>query len=179
MNQEYFDILDENGNSTGKMKLRDNVHRDGNWHRVVHVWIINDHQEILLQKRCSDKDCNPNMLDISSAGHLLAGESSIEGAIREVREELNIDVQPNDLKFIQTFRTEKIHSPSFIDNEFSDVYVLRTKLTLHDMVFQKEEISEIYFVSFQEFKQMVIDKKSNLVWREEEFNALFRTLGIL
>ena len=178
MNQEYFDVLDENGNSTGKIKIRVDVHRDGNWHRVVHIWIINDHREILLQKRCADKDCNPNMLDISSAGHLLAGESSIEGAIREIKEELNIDIQPNDLEFIETFQKEKVHSSNFINNEFSDMYILRTKLTLHDMVFQKEEISEIHFVPFQEFKQMVIDKKSDLVWREEEFNTLFRILGI-
>ena len=47
--EEYFDILDENGKKTGKTKLRKEVHKDGDWHKAVHVWIINDKNEILLQ----------------------------------------------------------------------------------------------------------------------------------
>ena len=100
MNKEYFDILDENGNKTGKTKLRSEVHRDGDWHKAVHIWIINDKGDILLQRRCATKDSNPNMLDISSAGHLSAGDSSLDGAIRELKEELNLDVKPNELQFI-------------------------------------------------------------------------------
>ena len=88
MSKEYFDILDENGNKTGKTKLRSEVHRDGDWHKAVHIWIINDNGNILLQRRCATKDSNPNMLDISSAGHLTAGDDSLSGAIRELKEEL-------------------------------------------------------------------------------------------
>ena len=50
MNKEYFDILDENGNKTGKTKLRSEVHRDGDWHKAVHIWIINNKGDILLQR---------------------------------------------------------------------------------------------------------------------------------
>ena len=49
--EEYFDILDENGKKTGKTKLRKEVHKDGDWHKAVHVWIINDKNEILLQRK--------------------------------------------------------------------------------------------------------------------------------
>lgn len=42
MVKEYFDLLDENGNKTGKTKLRNEVHRDGDWHKAVHIWIINE-----------------------------------------------------------------------------------------------------------------------------------------
>ena len=84
MNKEYFDILDENGNKTGKIKLRTEVHRDGDWHKAIHIWIINDKGDILLQRRSADKDSNPNMLDISCAGHLTAGDDSLNGAIREL-----------------------------------------------------------------------------------------------
>ena len=44
------------------------------------------------------------MLDISCAGHLVAGDSSLDGAIRELKEELNIDVKPEELQFIKTFK---------------------------------------------------------------------------
>ena len=84
---EFFDVLDENGNKTGKIKLRKEVHRDGDWHRSVHIWVINENGDVLLQRRAVDKDSNPNMLDISSAGHLSAGDESIDGAIREIKEE--------------------------------------------------------------------------------------------
>lgn len=43
--EEYFDALDENGNLTGVKKLRKEVHRDGDWHRTVHIWIINNDNE--------------------------------------------------------------------------------------------------------------------------------------
>ena len=67
---EYFDVLDENGNKTGETKLRSEVHRDGDWHRTVHIWVFNRQGEVLLQRRCATKDSYPNMLDISCAGHL-------------------------------------------------------------------------------------------------------------
>ena len=97
MSKEYFDLLDENGNKTGKIKLRAEVHRDGDWHKSVHRWIINNNGDILLQRRCATKDSNPNMLDISSTGHLSAGEYSLTGAIRELKEELNLDVNKEEL----------------------------------------------------------------------------------
>jgi 8-oxo-dGTP diphosphatase len=120
MKMEYFDILDENGNKTGITKLRNEVHRDGDWHKAVHIWIINNKKEILLQRRCATKDSNPNMLDISCAGHLTAGDNSLDGAIRELKEELNLDVNKEDLEFIKTIKRSSKYSETFI-GEFSKV----------------------------------------------------------
>jgi len=82
MAKEYFDLLDEKGNKTGKTKLRSEVHRDGDWHKAVHIWIINEQGDILLQRRSPNKDSDPNKLDISCAGHLTTGDDSITGALR-------------------------------------------------------------------------------------------------
>lgn len=173
MSNEFFDILDENGNLTGKIKLREEVHRDGDWHRAVHIWIINNNGDILLQRRCATKDSNPNMLDISCAGHLSAGDNSINGAIRELKEELNIDVTPNELFFIKTLKRSSKYTETFINNEFDDMYVLRTDKTIDDMKFQESEISEIFFVPYKEFKNMVINKQQDLLQHEDEFEILF------
>lgn len=54
-----------------------------------------------MQRRCATKDSNPNMLDISSAGHLSAGDDSLDGAIREVKEELNLDVNKEELQLLK------------------------------------------------------------------------------
>ena len=173
MGKEYFDILDENGNKTGKIKLRSEVYRDGDWHKGVHIWIINDKGEILLQRRCATKDSNPNMLDISSAGHLTAGDESLSGAIRELKEELNLDVKPEELQFIKTLKRNSKYTSTFINNEFDDLYILRTTKSIDDMKYQEEEISEIFFVPYKEFKSMVENKKEDLLRHEEEFEILF------
>lgn len=173
MNKEYFDILDENGNKTGKTKLRSEVHRDGDWHKAVHIWIINDKGDILLQRRCATKDSNPNMLDISSTGHLSAGDSSLGGAIRELKEELNLDVKPNELQFIKTIKRSSKYTSTFLNNEFDDLYILRTNKTTDEMSFQKEEISEIFYVSYKDFKNMVRNRQPDLLKHDEEFEILF------
>ena len=92
--EEYFDIVDENGNPTGETIERKEAHRKGILHRTAHVWIArrrNDRVELLLQKRCQDKDSFPGCYDISSAGHIPAGADYIESALRELKEELGID----------------------------------------------------------------------------------------
>lgn len=173
MAEEYFDLLDENGNKTGKTKLRSEVHRDGDWHKAVHIWIINDKGEILLQRRCATKDSNPNMLDISSAGHLSAGDESLFGAIRELKEELNLSVKAEELQFIKTLKKTSKYTATFINNEFDDLYILRTNKKIGDMKFQEEEISEIFFVPYKKFKEMVKNKQADLLMHNEEFEILF------
>ena len=173
MNKEYFDILDENGNKIGKTKLRSEVHRDGDWHKAIHIWIINDNGDILLQRRCATKDSNPNMLDISCAGHLIAGDDSLSGAIRELKEELNLDIPQKDLQFIKTLKRSSKYTETFINNEFDDLYILRTNKSIYEMKFQEEEISELFFVPYKKFKEMVKNKQPDLLMHTEEFKILF------
>ncbi len=173
MGKEYFDVLDENGNKIGKIKLRNEVHRDGNWHKSVHIWILNDNGDVLLQRRCPTKDSNPNMLDISCAGHLSAGDESLDAAIREIKEELNLDIGKEELQFIKTIKKSSKYTESFINNEFSDMYILRTNKEITDMRYQEEEITEIFFVSYKKFKEMVKNRQPDLLRHEEEFEILF------
>lgn len=173
MSKEYFDLLDEDGNKTGKTKLRSEVHRDGDWHKAVHIWIINDKGEILLQRRRATKDSDPNMLDISSAGHLSAGDDSLSGALRELKEELNIEIEDKELQFVKTLKRSSKYSDTFINNEFDDLYILRTNKKIEDMKFQKEEISEIFFVPYKQFKEMISNKQADLLMHDDEFEILF------
>lgn len=173
MSKEYFDLLDENGNKIGKTKLRNEVHRDGDWHKAVHIWILNNNGDILLQRRCATKDSNPNMLDISSAGHLSAGDDSLSGAVRELKEELNLDVKAGDLKFIKTLKHSSKYTKTFINNEFDDMYILKTDKDINDMKYQEEEISEIFFVPYKKFKEMVNNKQPDLLMHNDEFEILF------
>ena len=65
---EYINIFDENNNPIGEKKEKQQANEDGNFHRTAHVWIINDKNELLLQKRSASKKSHPNCWDISGAG---------------------------------------------------------------------------------------------------------------
>lgn len=173
MSDEYFDILDASGNKTGEIISRDNAHSRGAWHRTVHVWILNQNGDVLLQRRSADKDFFPNMLDISSAGHLLAGEDSLSGAVREIKEELGIDVKPEELRFIKTSKNSFNYKPGFMENQFEDLYILRTSLDAASIEIQKEELQDAFYVPYKEFKNMVAERHPELRMHDEEFEILF------
>ncbi len=174
--EEKFDILDENGNKTGEVKERSLVHKDGDWHRAVHIWIINKKGEILLQRRAHDKDSDPDMLDISCAGHLSMGDGSITGAIRELEEELSLALDKNELEYIDTLKRSPWHDDGFVDNEFDDVYLLEIDKDINELVYQKEEISEIMFVKIDELKEMIKSCQEDLVMYDDEYDILFKYL---
>lgn len=70
---EIFDIIDENGNPTGKTVTREKAHTDGIPHRTAHIWIIRKKDgrvQVLFQKRSMNKDSFPGKFDTSSAGHI-------------------------------------------------------------------------------------------------------------
>ena len=80
------------------------VHRDGDLHRTVHMWVVRKREDggidVLLQKRSKDKDSYPGCYDISSAGHVQAGDEFENAALRELEEELGIKALREDLRFI-------------------------------------------------------------------------------
>ncbi len=175
--EEFFDILDEQGNKTGEIKARSEVHRDGDWHKAVHIWIVNDKNEILLQKRSPNKDSHPNMWDISSAGHLTAGDDSLSGAIREIKEELGVDILPSQFELIGIRKSSSKPKVTFINNEFNDVYLLRLSLDLDKIVLQEDEVSEVKYIPIDKFKYMIKTKDKTLLMHDDEFEMLFNALG--
>ena len=88
----------------GKVKEKMQAHEDGNFHRTAHIWIINNKKELLLQKRSASKKSHPNCWDISAAGHIRSGESVMDGALRELKEELGVETKEEDLQYIVTDR---------------------------------------------------------------------------
>lgn len=88
---ELFDVVDESNQVVGQ-RTRGEVHAEGLRHRAVHIFVFNKHGELWLQKRSHLKDVHPNDWDSSAAGHLDAGENYEQAAIRELKEELGIEV---------------------------------------------------------------------------------------
>ncbi|MCI8411401.1 MAG: NUDIX domain-containing protein, partial [Clostridia bacterium] len=166
---EYIDIFDENNNPIGKIKEKQQAHEDGNFHRTAHVWIINDKNELLLQKRSASKKSHPNCWDISGAGHIRAGESVTEGAIRELKEELGVETTEKDLNYIATIKSTK--NPK--NMEFGYVYLLRCNKKIEDYIFEDDEVSEVKYVYFEDLEKMIEEKVEGLLLHDEEFKKLF------
>jgi isopentenyldiphosphate isomerase len=139
---ELLDIYDENLNRLG-VKERDAVHRDGDWHRVFHCWVIYRDAAgcdfMVLQKRGPDKDIFPNVLDVSVGGHYAAGESMADG-VREVREELGIEVAYVDLIPVG-IRITVARYAGLIDREFADNFLLIRDTDIQDYAYQQEEVA--------------------------------------
>lgn len=167
---EYIDIFDENNNPIGEVKEKTQAHEEGNFHRTAHIWIMNDKKELLLQKRSATKKSHPNCWDISGAGHIRAGESVIEGAIRELKEELGVEATEKDLKYIATIKSTK--NPK--NMEFGYVYLLRCNKKIEDYIFEDKEVSEVKYVYYEELEKMVEDKVEGLLIHEEEYKYLFK-----
>lgn len=126
--EERLDVLNKTGQKIGISKPRGEVHRDGDYHRAVHVWIYSEStQELLLQRRADCKDSWPGKWDISSAGHISAGDSSLVSAQRELQEELGISLPKDAFELIFIYLQEcVINDGKFINNEFNDVYLVTT-----------------------------------------------------
>ncbi|KAJ4754347.1 Nudix hydrolase 3 [Rhynchospora pubera] len=102
--KEYLDVLTPTGEKTGISKPRSQVHRDGDFHRAAHVWIYSEStRELLLQLR---GDCG--LWDISAAGHVSAGESSLPTAMRELEEELGIRLPSDAFELLFVFIQQRL-----------------------------------------------------------------------
>ena len=175
---EYFDVLDKNGNPTEKTKLASEVHRDGDWHKTVHVWIVNSKGELLVQKRAPNVENYPDTWDIPSAGHISAGETSITSAMRETEEEIGLTFKKRNFELLFTVTQQMVSKKgAYINNEFNDVYLIKSDLGLNDIKLQKEEVSEIKFIPFRELEKIVLQNDPSFVPHPEEYRKLFELLS--
>ena len=88
---ELIEIVDENGNFTGQVMDKEEAHDKNLLHNELGIFIINDKKEILLEKRSANKRFNPNKWGLC-AGHVDAYETLEEAALREIKEEVGLDV---------------------------------------------------------------------------------------
>jgi len=171
---EYLEILDEKGDKTGGSKSFNEVHEQGFIHRTVHVWILNSKKELLIQKRAKNKRAHPGCWDISAAGHISAGQTSLEAAQREVMEELGIEISESKFKFLFTVESRSIlNNGTYINNEFQDVYIIPIDLDIITMKLEKDgEVEQVKFIDVEEFKKWIIGEREPMVPHKEEYTKL-------
>ena len=140
-----LDIVDETGRPTGEVVSKSEAHRLGLWHRCFHCWICGSDSAgtyLLLQRRAVTKDTWPNYLDVTAAGHLAAGEEMLDG-LREVEEELGLQVEPHRLVPLGTRRVEQ-EIPGGFDREIHDVFLVFDATPPEGLRLQKEEVGAVF-----------------------------------
>jgi len=150
MADELVDIFDENNNFTNVRKMKSEAHSDGSWHRAVHVVIYNSKGEMLLQLRAKDKLQYPNLWDISAAGHVAAGEEPIVSCLREMEEEIGLNVSAEDLQF---HKIEKCYGELEKNNEFGYIYFLKFDGDIDGFQFKDGEVQKVEFVSIDKLEE--------------------------
>ncbi|GEM_PF-96186 len=152
---ELWDLYDKDRNLTGETIKRGSMIPDGLYHLVITVWLRDSKGRFLMSLRSDKKRWCPGMWE-ATGGAVDHGESSLEGAVREVREELGIELNPKEGKLIRSTRSEEMR-------DFYDVWLFDIDETFENITLQKSEVAEARF--------MTTDEIDNL-WNEGKLHVL-------
>ena len=156
----------------GPIKTKAEVHRDGDWHVAAHVWIATPDGRVLLQKRSTEKENWPGYWDVSAAGHLSAGETPVEAAVRETFEELGLRIAPGELRRLGVTRGQSVlRDGTYIDNEEHEIFLVEREVDPSALTLQAGEVGEVMLVPIDQ-----LSKVEPLVPHELEYRMLMDKL---
>lgn len=118
---------------------------EGEFRLSSFIFIINDNDEILIQQRLATAKKCPNMWEVASGG-VNASETSLDGAIREVKEELGITVDKKDLTFIGSYARI---------NDYVEIFLLKSNISVSDLKLQEDEVQNAKWVKIEEFEKII------------------------
>jgi 8-oxo-dGTP diphosphatase len=159
---ELWDLYDKYRNKTGRIHERGKPIQKGDYHVVVHVWIMNSKNEILVTKR-HPKKTYPGLWECPG-GSVIKGESSLQGAIREVKEEIGIKLSEDNSKLEKSERRDYF-------SDFYDVWVFNQDFDVKDTIPQEGEVTEIKWVTKSELDHMF--NNDNLVPTLNYYKSIF------
>lgn len=141
---ELWDLYDESGKSTGYVIERGQQVPSGYYHLAVDIWIVNDFNELLIQKRSKTKRIRPNIW-AATGGSVLSGETSLQGCIREAREEIGVNIDKDKARLMTTIKGKET---------IWDVWVILQDIELNQVCLQPEEVTEVRWASIAEVKRL-------------------------
>ena len=145
---EYWDIYDKDRRCTGRTMRRGDLPAPGDYHIVVQVWVTDGNGRFMITQRAPGK---PYPLRWEpTAGSVLAGETSEQAALREVKEEIGIDLDPKQGKRIGSFRYDDWVCPGFLD-----VYVFVRQFSENDVRMQEDEVVAAHWMDRKEIMERI------------------------
>lgn len=149
---EYWDLYDYKGKKKNKIAIRGAKLNNDDFHLVINAWILNDNGEFLITQRSANKS-HPLMWECTG-GSALIGESSLQAAIREVKEELGIDVSEKQATFIGESRRFYDSCPDILH-----VWLFKANENIDNIKIQKEEVNDVMWASKKQILQLFKDNK--------------------
>ena len=172
---EYIDVIDELGSVTGEIVTRDQAHQKGLFHRASHMWIFrkkNGKYQVLLQERSATSEVFPSCFDISSAGHVLAGENYEQAAIREIKEELGLDICNSDLQMVgyrKIIWDGTSHGLPYHDRHISKIFILFKDVDENEFHI---DTNEVEFLKWMDWKDCIQGVQNNTIVHDIEMEEI-------
>ena len=146
---EIWDILDEQGNKTGKTIQKGEMIPEGYYHMGADIWIIDSKNNILIQKRSPQKKQSPNVWAMTG-GSVIKGETTLETIERETFEELRIKLNMKNIKLVNHYKTGRV---------WIDSYLIKQEVDIKDIVMQEEEVSDVKWATYEEIEELNSNEK--------------------
>ena len=162
---EYRELFADKRKATGKKMLKDAIQPKGLKYVTVAVFIYNTKiHKFLIQKRTADKGGKFG----TTSGHPIFGQSSLEGMITEIKEEIGLDVDKDSLKLVDTIERKK---------KYVDIYFMETDKKLDNLSIQKEELEEVQWMNKKEI-DLLYSKNKFKKTHYKYFNKLLEYVKI-
>ncbi len=163
MRIEKWDILNADGSKTGKKTIRGKGSlQSGEYHLVVHIWIVSSNGKLLIQRRSDSKKLMPGEW-AATGGAAISGEDSYTAANRELYEELGIPSNKKNLVKLTRIKRR---------NSLLDIWALMADIPIERLVLQKSEVAEARWVEPKELKRMISEGKYHN-YGDEYFQTVF------
>lgn len=146
MIMELRDLYTEKRILTGDVIEKGKEVPKGKYYITVVVFIENSKGQFLMQKRVPEK----NGKWATTGGHPKSGESSLEGIVTEIEEELGVSVKQNELTLFKSIKTE---------DDFVDLYYMKKDIDINDINVQKEEVEDAKWLSREEINNLINENK--------------------
>ena len=165
---ELFEVLTAEGLPTGMSKRRGLVHRDGDWHGAVHIWVGGIGADgvpfVLFQQRSMTKDTWPGAFDVAVGGHVRFGET-LEESVREAEEEIGLRLRLNDLTAVGR-RFAEGSRDGVVDREVQSIFAVRSDLPLAQYRLHPEEVDAIVAIPIVDVQHLSTGSVSVVQARE-------------
>lgn len=148
---EIWDVLDEHGNKTGRYTERGRKRAPGDYHLVVHVWKRNSQGEWLIDRRVPRITDNLGGKWETTGGSAVAGDDSLAAALRETKEELGIDLDPDKGTLFRRIVNRGVAGNTWL----TDAWVFEWNGTLDQIRFQKGETCDAVWVTADKIRDMM------------------------
>ena len=148
---EYWDLYDADRNPLGRTIKRGDAFAEGEYYVCCEVWMQNSEGKLLMTQRHPDKKAG-GLWEFTGGG-VLAGETTKQAALRELKEELGVSAEEAELSLLEVYQHK---------NYFMDIFVIKKNMDPKTLVLQPEEVVDAKWLSHEEILKMI--EENQVVW---------------